>query len=128
MSLKAAESALMLEFVMDLLPTKGGIAVFGPHLLGAGAALQSFMQLMREYPVLVPPDVQHHMNHYMNIHVRCAKAALIALVPKHHQACHLADRMAKYESNMLLSSFSLSSFTRHPSTPSGALLLLPLTT
>ena len=94
MSLKAAESSMIIPFVIDELMTHGGDDVFGGQLIGAGVALQTLLKTMRMHRTVVPAHGCLQMRRSMDMHIRCCEAAEVALVPKHHLACHLVDRTA----------------------------------
>ena len=109
---------MLLKFAIWELTNYGGASYFGAPLMGALISLENFMQLCRDNPVVMDERCRQHLLAEVDIHLRCCKAAKIHLVPKHHQVCHLADRM-----HFFLSCVQKSySATLSPSTPALCLL------
>ena len=92
LKLKAAECGLILKFLLFYIRELGGADVFGPSLIGAGHALEDFLQACRDEPCVVSDQGCQRMLDAISIHNRCCKAAGVQLTPKHHLACHLAAR------------------------------------
>ena len=92
MSIKAAEGALLLEFLIAELGKHGGPETFGQGLVAACLTLQAILDKRREVGGELHPGTREYLRQQMAIHMRACKAAGIAYVPKSHLAEHLIDR------------------------------------
>eukprot|EP00959_Pyramimonas_sp_CCMP1952_P366133 7668430-Pyramimonas_sp.AAC.1 len=61
MSLKAAEVAVMIDFVLAQLLKRGGSAVYGDALLGAGEALRKMREEMAAHDGVAPPAAMRRL-------------------------------------------------------------------
>ena len=92
MSIKAAEGALLLKFLIAELGKHGGPETFGQGLVAACLTLQAILDKRREVGGELHPGTREYLRQQMAIHMRACKAAGIAYVPKSHLAEHLIDR------------------------------------
>lgn len=91
-SLKAAECGRMIPFCLHLLCKFGGSTRFGVSLIQAGVALERYMDLMRENPLIVPPDKHRFMLEALELHLRACAATGIKYSPKFHVVVHMTIR------------------------------------
>lgn len=82
----------MVAFVQSALLKHGGVDRFGPHLLAAGAALNTFVSACGEGGPTPTPDQMSTIRDSYDTHLRCCRACDITLSPKHHLCAHLVDR------------------------------------
>lgn len=89
MRTKAAETAMVLDWTMDLI--RDYPRIHGqPELLAAGMALQEWIDTTAMAPFRVPVAAQQRLCDLAIRHLLNAEAAGVDLIPKHHAFAHLA--------------------------------------
>jgi hypothetical protein len=96
---KAAETKGLVPFVLHLLRTKFGS--FAPDssieaLIDAGAALQTYFELLESEPRNVSAAGLQAMFDAVKQHIALSKLAGIDMKPKHHLMIHLVSRTAEH--------------------------------
>lgn len=95
---KAAETKGLLPFALHLL--REHRACFEEpeigYLIGAGAALQAYFDLLDEAPRNVPPQTLQLMYDAVKRHVSLSQKAGVPLKPKHHLLLHLVERTKRH--------------------------------
>ena len=94
LNVKAAESAVMLQWAMDLLQGYVDDVPFGHELLGAGQNLLEFLDIMRQEDDVLSLAAQKKLVGLMQGHLLLCERAWVHYTPKHHMCCHLAARTA----------------------------------
>ena len=85
---------LMLLFARSQLIEIGGVDTFGAPFLGAIHSLCLFYDALGKENVMPSPEDMQTIREQYDRHLRCCRASGIRLTPKHHLACHMANRTA----------------------------------
>ena len=94
LNVKAAESATLLLWAMNLLQEYVDDVPFGHELLGAGENLLEFLDIMRAEDDVLTVAAQKKLVGLMQGHLLLCERAWLHYTPKHHMCCHLAARTA----------------------------------
>ena len=92
MSTKAAESAVLVNFAVDMLLKFGGVDTFGADMMGAGEALLEFIQEVKSHKAVVNETNVEKLQGHLEMFARLSVSAGIKIVPKNHVLGHFAHR------------------------------------
>eukprot|EP00959_Pyramimonas_sp_CCMP1952_P112574 2353562-Pyramimonas_sp.AAC.1 len=92
MSTKAAESAVLVKFAVDMLLKFGGVATFGFDMMGAGEALLAFIQELKSHSAVVNETSVEKLQGHLEMFAKLSATAGIKFVPKNHVLGHFAHR------------------------------------
>ena len=94
MHCKAAEVAILMPFVVNLLQRHPGVLEHGAALIEAGSVLCQFNELVHSSGAVISTLQQQTLMNLMQRHMVLCGVLKIHYVPKHHLAIHLVARRA----------------------------------